>query len=178
MSIETRETNRSPPSRHAESAASHPPVPGWGADLDPADRPAVPKERTPPRLQNVHWDRPEQQRDTVEVLQSIEHEHRPAVFGTTYPPAGLSGRIRRAAFRYSESDLRHWMMLLAADRVNMFEGLGEDLRRGTVPNLFAEAGGRAAWRHDRAGTIRKLAVVGVAAIGVGAWLWSRSQRRA
>src|SRR3712207_7304024 len=25
-------------------------IQGWGADLDPADRPAVPMERTPPRL--------------------------------------------------------------------------------------------------------------------------------
>src|SRR5690606_349093 len=27
------------------------------------------------------------------------------------PPKGLSGMIRRAAFRYSENDLRHWLML-------------------------------------------------------------------
>jgi hypothetical protein len=89
----------------------------------------------------------------------------------------VSGRIRRAAFRFSESDLRHWMLLLAADRVNMLEGLGADLRSGSLPNVFAEAGAAAAWRHDRAGTIRKLATAGVVAAGVGAWLWSRSQRR-
>jgi hypothetical protein len=35
-------------------------IEGWGADRDPANRPAVPKERTPPRLDNVHWDVPEQ----------------------------------------------------------------------------------------------------------------------
>ena len=36
-------------------------IQGWGADLDPQNRPAYPKERMPPRLSGVHWDQPEQQ---------------------------------------------------------------------------------------------------------------------
>ena len=51
------------------------------------------------------------------------------VFGTSVPPSGLSGMLRRRAFRRSENDVRHWMMLLLADRVNVVEGLLEDLRR-------------------------------------------------
>ncbi len=31
--------------------------------------------------------------------------------------------IRRAAFRYSKNDLRHWLMLMGADRVNVVEGM-------------------------------------------------------
>ena len=31
-------------------------IPGWGADLDPKDRPAVPKERFDPELSGAHWD--------------------------------------------------------------------------------------------------------------------------
>ncbi|MCU0758189.1 MAG: hypothetical protein MUF07_03175 [Steroidobacteraceae bacterium] len=155
---------------------THAHIQGWGADLDPAHRPAVPKERTPPRLENVPWRRPEPQRMTVEVLRSTERDGMTAVFGTTLPPSGVSGRIRRTAFRYSENDLRHWLLLLFADRVNVVEGLADDLRRGQVPNLFAEAGGRAALRHDREGTIRKLAVAGVAVAGIGLYLWSRSRR--
>lgn len=162
--------------RRDQSRARHAHVHGWGADLDPANRPAVPRERMPPRLE-VPWERPEPQRRTVEILTSTEREGMSAVFGTALPPSGLSGRLRRVAFRYSENDLRHWMLLLFADRVNMLEGLGDDLRRGHVPNVFAEAGGRAALRHNRSATLRKLAVIGVAAAGAGLYLWSRSKRR-
>jgi hypothetical protein len=106
-------------------------IPGWGADLDPADRPAYPKERTPPRLDNVHWTRPEQQQSEVEIFHSTERAGLTPVFGTSVPPSGLSGVLRRRAFRRSENDVRHWMMLLLADRVNVVEGLFEDLRKSS-----------------------------------------------
>ena len=102
---------------------------GWGADLDRANRPAVPMEHMPPRLEGVHWDEPAQQAVTVEVLHSVERPGITPVFGTSAPPRGLSGWMRRRAFRRSESDIRHWMMLLAADRVNVVEGLFSDARR-------------------------------------------------
>ena len=35
-------------------------IPGWGADLDPADRPAVPREQ-PDLVSGAHWDFPERQ---------------------------------------------------------------------------------------------------------------------
>ena len=35
---------------------------GWGADLDRANRPAVPMERTPPRLRGAHGTRPRSRR--------------------------------------------------------------------------------------------------------------------
>ncbi|WP_133479340.1 hypothetical protein [Cognatilysobacter segetis] len=101
---------------------------GWGADLDRSKRPAVPMERQPPRMGNPHWDVPEAQPQTVEVLHSIERPGNTPVFGTACPPSGLSGKIRRAAFRHSEGRLRHWMMLLLADRVNVVEGLFSDAR--------------------------------------------------
>ncbi|WP_043695894.1 hypothetical protein [Luteibacter sp. 9133] len=102
-------------------------IPGWGADLDRANRPAVPMERTPPRLEGVHWTTPPAQESAVEILQSTEHFVRPPVFGTTVPPRGISGWIRRRAFRHSENDLRHWLMLLAADRVDAAEGMVADV---------------------------------------------------
>lgn len=40
----------------------------------------------------------------------------------------MSGAIRRRAFRHSEKDLRHWMMLLLADRVNVVEGAAREHR--------------------------------------------------
>jgi len=36
-------------------------IPGWGADLDPADRPAVPRERFDPGATGAHWEFPERQ---------------------------------------------------------------------------------------------------------------------
>jgi len=136
-------------------AIDHSHIPDWGVDLDPAKRPAVPMERTPPRLEGVHWDRPAQQPQTVEVLHSIERPGLTPVFGTSAPPRGLSGWIRRRAFRHSESDLRHWMLLLMADRVNVGEGLLDDVRRS-----------------PRART----AAFGVAGAALALWLLRRRQR--
>jgi hypothetical protein len=148
---------------------------GWGADVDPGNRPAVPKERTPPRLPGVHWDAPEQQVPRVKIYHSIERPGITPVFGTSTPPSGLSGKMRDLAFRYSENDIRHWMILLAADRVNVGEGLLQDLAHGHVPNIFAEMGARAEWRYNRAGFIRK-AVITTAAVGL-AVLWMKNRRR-
>jgi hypothetical protein len=108
-------------------------IPGWGADLDPATRPAYPKDRMPPRLENPPSHPPEQQASEVLVLHSTERPGITPVFGTSVPPSGLSGVIRKRAFRRSENDLRHWLMLMLADRVNVVEGLVQDVgksRRG------------------------------------------------
>ena len=116
-------------------------IPGWGADLDRANRPAVPMERRPPRLEGVHWDEPPRQTSDVEILTSIEYRQGPPVFGTSVPPRGLSGWIRRRAFRRSESDLRHWLMLLFADRVDVVESLFSEARRSPrVRSTAAVAG--------------------------------------
>ncbi|WP_051938811.1 hypothetical protein [Luteibacter sp. 9135] len=116
-------------------------IPGWGADLDRADRPAVPMERKPPRLEGVHWSEPSPQPPSVEILQSIEYFRRPPVFGTSVPPRGVSGWIRRRAFRHSENNLRHWLMLLAADRVDAVEGFVADARRSPRARNAALVGG-------------------------------------
>lgn len=147
-------------------------IQGWGADRNKADRPAVPMERTPPRLDGVHWPMPAPQRAHVEVLHSTERPGLTPVFGTTVPPRGLSGLLRRVGFRYSENDLRRWLILLMADRVHMVEGLFSDVAHGHVPNVYAEMGGRAELKHNPAGAARKAAVV-VAVAGVAWWLWQR-----
>jgi len=148
-------------------------VPGWGADLDPADRPAVPKERTPPRLPTLHWQRPpEQERRGVRVFHSTERPGLTPVYGTSTPPSGLSGLIRGYAYRFSENDLRHWLILLLADRVDVVEGLVEDLAHGHVPNLFREMGGPAEWQYNRAGFVKK-ALVASAVVGLAVYLLRR-----
>jgi hypothetical protein len=147
-------------------------VQGWGADLDPQNRPAVPKERTPPRLDNVHWEQPAPQSVRVKVLHSTERPGLTPVFGTTVPPSGLSGKMRELAFRYSENDLRHWLILMLADRVNVGEGLVDDLRSGYLPNVFKEMGGPAEWRYNRAGFVKK-AVIASAVVGLAIYLMRR-----
>lgn len=161
----------------ALSGAAHAHIPGWGADLDPADRPAYPKERTPPRLDPAPR-AATPQHATVEVLHSTERPGLTPVFGTTLPPKGLSGHLRRAAFRHSENDLRHWMTLLLADRVDVVEGLVDDLRRGHLPNLFTEMGGRAELAHNPAGAARKaVAVLAVVGLVVVARRWRHRRAR-
>jgi hypothetical protein len=51
-------------------------------------------------------------------------------------------------------------MLMAADRINVVEGLGEDLMRGRVPNIPGEMGIRSEIAHNMPGLIRKVAVAG------------------
>lgn len=151
-------------------------IQGWGADLDPAARPAVPMERTPPRFIQPHYEQPEQQPVTVKVFHSTERPGLTPVFGTSAPPSGVSGLIRKGAYRFSENDLRRWLMLLFADRVNVVEGIIEDLAHGHVPNLFTEMGGPAEWRYNRKGFIRKAVIAG-AVLGVMLYLNERRRRR-
>jgi hypothetical protein len=85
-----------------------PNIHGWGADLDPAVRPAYPMERTPPRFIQPTYSEPAQQKPTVKVFHSTERPGLTPVFGTSTPPSGVSGLIRKGAFRYSENDLKKW----------------------------------------------------------------------
>ena len=117
----------------------HSHIQGWGADLDKINRPAVPMERTPPRLEGIHWKQPAQQPRSVKVFHSIERPGITPVFGTSVPPSGLSGFIRKRAFVHSENNVRHWMMLLLADRINVVEGMIEDAKKS--PGAVTLAGG-------------------------------------
>ncbi len=144
-------------------------VPGWGVDADPENDPTYPmRDRSREDKGGMNWARPTQQEETVEVLQSIERNNLPAVFGTSTPPRGVSGMIRRQAFKFSESEWAHWLMLMAADRVSVVEGVVEDLGRGRIPNIPAEMGIRSELAHNRTGFIKKVAVTG-AVVGLG-WL--------
>jgi hypothetical protein len=95
-------------------------IPGWGADLDPKDRPAFPREQF--LDSGAHWDFPERQPEKWPRERSIEHTQLPPVFGTSTPPTGLSGAIRRYAYReYSEGRAAHWLLLVLGDRVDAVE---------------------------------------------------------
>jgi len=125
-------------------------IKGWGVDADPKNDPTYPmKRRNNGEHAGYSWDRPTQQSPTVEVLHSNERPHVTAVFGTSTPPAGLSGMIRRLAFRCSESSYGHWLPLMLADRVGVVEGVVGDLAHGRVPNIPDELGWSAEWKYNR-----------------------------
>ena len=96
-------------------------IPGWGADLDPADRPSVPKLSLREDRTGAHWDFPDRQPEHAPRERSIEHAFLTPVFGTTCPPKGLSGALRKYAYRYSEARAAHWLILIGADRVDAVE---------------------------------------------------------
>jgi len=131
-------------------------------DADPENEPTYPiKKWTGDDHKRSNWTRPPQQPITVEVLHSNERPNVSAVFGTPQPPSGLSGVIRRKAFKFSESEYGHWLNLLFADRVNVVEGIIDDIRHGHIPNIFAERGMKADWKYNRKEVIRNVAIAAV-----------------
>jgi hypothetical protein len=134
---------------------------GWAIDADPNNNPAYPMRQGTPDKQRYAWERPALQPQNTEVLHSNERPNLTAVFGTSVAPSGLSGMIRRFAFRYSEGSFGHWLPLLLADRINVLEGIADDLRHGKVPNICAEQGIRAEWKYNQKAVVRKAAIAAV-----------------
>jgi hypothetical protein len=130
-------------------------IAGWGIDADPQNEPTYPiKNYTGDDHARLNWERPELQPEHVEILKSVERPYNTAVFGTGQPPSGLSGKIRRFAFQFSESSYGHWLPLLFADRVNMIEGV----------IVFKERGWDAEWKYNRSGVIKNIAIGTIAAV--------------
>jgi hypothetical protein len=149
-------------------------IKGWGVDADPRNDPTYPmKNRNNGEHAGYSWERPQQQPITIEVLHSNERPNVTSVFGTSTPPSGLSGVIRRIAFRYSESSYGHWLPLMLADRVSVVEGVLGDLKHGHVPNVFAERGWNAEWKHNRTSLVRRILVRAVLVSAAVAYFSSR-----
>ncbi len=123
-------------------------IPGWGADLDPADRPSYPRLRYAPEATGAHWDFPERQPEKWPRERSVEHAFVTPVFGTAQPPKGMSGAIRRFSYaKYSEGRLGHWLLLILADRVDAWE---EHLRSFATlhpDNPITQTGVRSEFTH-------------------------------
>ena len=152
-------------------------LPGWGIDADPENDPTYPmRHRTDQDHAGYSWERPTQQPINMEVLHSIERPNVSAVFGTAAAPSGLSGVIRRFAFKYSENSYLHWLPLIFADRVNVVEGVLDDLVHGHIPNIFVEKGYKAQWKYDRTSLILKLATVALVAGGAVALIATKSDK--
>ncbi len=131
----------------AEKPANTPPleevrrrIPGWGVDLDYRDRPAVPQERFDPSVTGAHWHFPERQEERWPRERSPEHKFLTPVNGTACPPRGLSGLMRKYAYTLSEGKTSHWLILMAADRVDVVESAVEAAVRGRPDNPITETG--------------------------------------
>src|SRR5689334_10714153 len=133
-------------------------IPGWGMDADPENDPTYPmKHANGADHERLNYEKAPQQPLDMEILHSIERPNITRVFGTSTPPTGLSGAIRRYAYKYSEATATHWMTLILADRVNVWEGIIEDFAHAHIPNIIAERGWSSEWKYNRKGFIAKAA---------------------
>jgi len=140
-------------------------VVGWGVDADPENDPTWPMRDRTWDDGDTRWARGPLQTPDVEILESVEHLRTPAAVGTSTPPRGLSGMIRRNAYaRFSESQWGHWLLLMLADRIDTVEGLMEDLRRGKAPNPLVEMG-YVRRARSREAAVATGAVAGVVVLG-------------
>jgi hypothetical protein len=153
-------------------------IKGWGVDADPENDPTYPmKKRNNGEHRGYTWQRPTQQPRGVEVLQSNERPNLPSVFGTSTPPAGLSGMIRRFAFKYSESSYGHWLPLMLADRVSVVEGIASDVLHGHLPNIPSELGWGAEWKFNRRSLVTRLAVGSILVAALVSWIGHESKTK-
>lgn len=98
-------------------------LPYWGVDLRPEDRPGVPREAPPHPLASAYWSEPPRQPIEGEVLTRAGLTRPTPVFSTALPPVGVSGALRRIAYRAPDHRVLHWLLLLAADRVDVIQNL-------------------------------------------------------
>jgi hypothetical protein len=111
-------------------------------------RPGIPQESEPPQaLASAHWLRPEPQLAEHEPLVGKGLRLTP-VFSTAVPVRGISGVMRRLAYRIPDYKARRWLILMLADRVDAVE-------------------------HQPARLAKSAAAVGVLGLGVY-WLWRRA----
>ncbi|MDT7576734.1 MAG: hypothetical protein QOK15_204 [Nocardioidaceae bacterium] len=132
-------------------------IPGWGVDLDPAARPSHSKLRYDPEATGAHWRFPERQPGAERRERSIEHAFVTPVFGTAQPLHGVSGAVRRHAYRrFSEARLAHWLLLIVGDRIDAggahlrsFASLRPDVPATGIRSELAADGSSRRGRSDR-----------------------------
>jgi hypothetical protein len=90
-----------------------------GVDLDPARRPGVPRMRKDPRpWPNTLYPPERQPGEPAVPKHGRPNKPMPPVFGTAVPLHGLSGAIRKLAYRYPDHYPRHWLLKMLGDRVD------------------------------------------------------------
>jgi hypothetical protein len=95
-----------------------------GVDAELSARPGVPMNAWPARAENAPERAPAEQGDSETRARHLRREALDGptpVFGTAQPPHGVSGALRRGAYRIPEHRARHWLLLLLADRMDVVE---------------------------------------------------------
>jgi hypothetical protein len=95
--------------------------PHAGIDLDRARRPGYGSLRGIKPWPNSRWPIERQPGTPTSFMHGRSNKTPPPVFGTDVPPRGISGQLRRLARAYPDHMARHWMLLLASDRVDLLE---------------------------------------------------------
>ena len=143
---------------------------GWAMDADPANDPTYPMKKYTGDDQNrSNWERPYLQSVESEILKSTERPNLPAVFGSKLPPKGISGMLRRMAYKYSENKNRRWLMLIFADRVDVWGGMAADLFRLRIPMFTNDRGWRVLAKYKMAAFAWKV-LLRLIVIGIIVWI--------
>lgn len=120
-------------------------ISGWGVDADKRVRPNYPMWKIPEGGTGAHWKVPSQQPNFKDFY-SMERPAPTHVFGSSVPPRGVSGLVRKLAFaKFSEGHFEHWMLLILADRIGIVEGYIDDIAHGVRPRPLLERG----WNVDK-----------------------------
>jgi hypothetical protein len=109
--------------------------PSWaGVDLDPARRPGVPWHRDPPQpFANTRFPPERQPGEPTVPKHGRPNKPFPPVFGTACPLRGLSGAVRKLAYRLPDHKPEHWMLLILGDRVDAWSHRAGKLATFALP---------------------------------------------
>jgi hypothetical protein len=181
----TRATRTTRAAAHAKRTLGEDPVPapahstknlpadfrqinGWGADLDPKNRPSVPRE-LPSTVMTARGDVKHWQKPRTKIHQSNEHPDLTPVFGESVPPKGLSGLLRDYAYQFGEASNRHWLTLMVANKVDVIESMFGSAATGHPDNYIREKGWPAKLHYAPSGrrnaTLLAGAALGALAVG-------------
>ncbi len=96
--------------------------PAWAdIDRDHARRPGVARRKHPRAWPHARFPLDPQVGESAVPNTGRPGRPVPPVFATATPLHGLSGAVRRFAFRYPDHKPRHWLLLMLGDRVELLE---------------------------------------------------------
>lgn len=119
-----------------------------GFDLDLKRRPGYSSQRGLKPWPNSRWPIEPQPRRIPVFMHGRSNKTFPPVFGTDAPPSGLSGLVRKLAYGYPDHMARHWLLLLASDRLDSLEYHARKVLPLALPGLLVGLVARALLSKD------------------------------